>query len=339
MKKHLNTLYLTTEGTYLAKEGECLVAKIDREVKTRIPIIGLESVVCIGRISHSPQALEHCAANGVALVHLSMNGRFMARMEGPVSGNVLVRRTQFRWADDPERCADLARAFLLGKIANCRHVLQRGAREKEDVTLSRAADHLGTLIRQLQRRTGVDELRGIEGDASRVYWEAFPALLGGGDPGMVFHGRSRRPPLDPVNALLSFLYTMLMNDVRGALEAAGLDPQVGFLHRDRPGRASLALDLMEEFRPVMVDRLVLSLINRGQVRLNGFRVLDGGGVTMDDKTRRTVITAWQERKQDRRRHPFLNEEATLGLFWHWQALLLKRYLRGDLDGYPPCLWR
>mgnify|MGYP002713311630 CR=1 FL=1 len=182
-------------------------------------------------------------------------------------------------------------------------------------------------------------MRGLGGEAGRAYWAASPGLLGGGDPAIAFAGRSRRPPLDPMNALLSFLYTLLAHDIRGALEAAGLDPQVGFLHRDRPGRPGLALDMMEEFRAVAADRLALSLVNRGQVRAKGFRMQDGGGVTMDDATRRRVIEAWQERKKDERRHPFLDEPATLGLFWHWQSLLLKRHLRGDLDGYPPCLWR
>ncbi|CCQ74037.1 type I-C CRISPR-associated endonuclease Cas1c [Magnetospira sp. QH-2] len=338
MKHHLNTLYVTTEGTYLAKDGECIVAKVDSAVRARIPIGGLESVVCLGRVSHSPQLLEHCAANGVALTHLSQSGRFMARLEGPTSGNVLIRRAQYRWADDPTRSAGLARAFLTGKLANARQVLQRGAREKDDPDLNAAADRLGRLLRRLPGEATVDGLRGLEGEAGRTYWAAFPKLIGG-DPVFVFTARSRRPPLDPMNALLSFLYTLLAHDVRGALETAGLDPQVGFLHRDRPGRPGLALDLMEEFRAVIADRLALSLVNRGQVRGKGFKVLDGGGVVMDDATRRTVIEAWQERKKDERRHPFLDEPATLGLFWHWQALLLKRHLRGDLDGYPPCLWR
>lgn len=342
MKRHLNTLYVTTEGTYLAKDGECLLARVDGAPKVRVPISALESVVCFGRVSYSPRALEHCALNRVALSHLSASGRFLARLEGPVSGNVLVRRTQYRWADDPALSAALARAFLTGKIANARLVLRRAARETTAAAaaeLAAAADRLAGLLRRLEHEPSVDGLRGIEGEAARLYWAVFPRLLGGGDRAMVFAGRSRRPPLDPVNALLSFLYTLLVHDVRSALEATGLDPQVGYLHRDRPGRPGLALDLMEGFRSVVVDRLALTLINRGQVRTDGFRRLDGGGVMMRDATRRTVITAWQERKQVERRHPFLDESAPIGLFWHLQALLLKRHLRGDLDGYPPCLWR
>lgn len=339
MKRHLNTLFVTSEGAYLAKEGECLVVRIEGRPKARVPIAGIESVVCLGRVSCSPQALEHCARNGVALTHLTESGRFMARMEGPVSGNVLVRRTQYRWADDPERSASLARAFLAGKIANARLVLRRAARERDDQpgALAEAADRLDGLLRLLDRERTVDGLRGVEGEAGRIYWAAFPAMIGA-STGISFGGRSRRPPQDPMNALLSFLYTLLAHDIRAALEANGLDPQVGYLHRDRPGRPGLALDMMEEFRAVMADRLALTLVNRGQVRADGFRRLDGGGVVMDDDTRRTVIIAWQERKRVERSHPFLGETAAIGLFWHLQALLLKRHLRGDLDGYPPCLW-
>ena len=343
MKRHLNTLFVTTEGAYLSKDGECLVARIDGEARLRVPITYLESVVCIGRVSYSPQALEHCALNGVAVTHLSETGRFLARLEGPVSGNVLVRRIQYRWADDPARTAGLARAFITGKLANSRLVLRRGAREaagaEASSVLTQAADRLDHLLRRLPYETDLETLRGIEGEAGRLYWAAFPSLLAGGDPQITFTGRSRRPPTDPMNALLSFLYTLLVHDIRAALEGQGLDPQVGYLHRDRPGRPSLALDMMEEFRSVLADRLALTLVNRGQLRAQGFQRLDGGGVVMDDSTRRTVITAWQERKRDERRHPFLDEIAPLGLFWHLQALLLKRHMRGDLDGYPPCLWR
>lgn len=339
MKRHLNTLYVTSEGTYLAKEGECLVARLEGRGPVRIPIAGLESVVCVGRVSCSPQALEHCAANGVALTHLTESGRFMARLEGAVSGNVLVRRTQYRWADDADRSAALARNFLTGKLANARLVLRRGAREGgAQEPLNAAADRLGRLLDRLPGEATVDGLRALEGEAGRLYWGAFPHLMAGGDPALAFTGRSRRPPLDPMNALLSFLYTLLAHDVRGALETVGLDPQVGYLHRDRPGRAGLALDVMEEFRPVVADRLALTLVNRGQLRARDFRTLDGGAVVMRDEARKTVIAAWQERKAVERRHPFLEETAPIGLFWHLQALLLKRHLRGDLDGYPPCLW-
>ena len=343
MKRHLNTLFVMTEGTYVAKDGECLAARVDGAMKLRVPITGLESVLCVGRVAYSPQALELCASNGVSLTHLTETGRFMARLEGPVSGNVVVRRTQYRWADDPGRTAQLARAFIIGKLANARLVLRRGAREMAAPecrnTLSQAGDRLDRLLDRLPYEHDLEALRGIEGEAGRLYWAAFPALLVGGDPQITFSGRSRRPPLDPMNALLSFVYTLLVHDIRSALESQGLDPQVGYLHRDRPGRPSLALDMMEEFRTVLADRLALTLVNRGQLRARDFRRLDSGAFAMEDAARRSVITAWQERKRDERRHPFLGENAPLGLFWHLQALLLKRHMRGDLDGYPPCLWR
>jgi CRISPR-associated protein Cas1 len=284
--------------------------------------------------------LELCASNAVSLTHLTETGRFMARLEGPVSGNVLVRRTQYRWADDPTHTADLARAFITGKLANARLVLRRGAREtavpESRSALSQAADRLDRLLDRLPYESDLEALRGIEGEAGRLYWADFPALLVGGDPQITFSGRSRRPPM---NALLSFLYILLAHDIRSALESQGLDPQVGYLHRDRPGRPSLALDMMEEFRAVLADRLALTLVNRGQLRGQDFRRLDSGAIAMEDAARRTVIAAWQERKRNERRHPFLGENAPLGLFWHLQALLLKRHMQGDLDGYPPCLWR
>ncbi len=343
MKHHLNTLFVLTPGTYLAKDGECLEARIDEAPRVRVPIAGLESVVCLGRVSASPQALAHCAGHGVALSYLTETGQFLARLEGAVSGNVLVRRAQYRWADDPARAASLARAFVTGKVYNARHVLRRAARETagSDVrtALTTAADDLSSALRRLPRESDVDAIRGIEGEAGRIYWSAFPRLVISGNPAFAFAGRNRRPPLDPVNALLSFLYTLLVHDIRAALESSGLDPQVGFLHRDRPGRPGLALDLMEEFRAVLVDRLVLSLINRGQVGASGFLRRESGAVEMTDATRRTVIVAWQERKSEEREHPFLKEKVSIGLFWHLQTLLLKRHLRGDLDGYPPCLWR
>jgi CRISPR-associated protein Cas1 len=221
--------------------------------------------------------------------------------------------------------------------------LRRGAREAAAAetrnALTQTADRLDHLLSRLPHEADLNGLRGIEGEGGRLYWAAFPSLLAGDGPQLTFSGRSRRPPLDPMNALLSFLYTLLVHDIRSALDSQGLDPQVGYLHRDRPGRPSLALDMMEEFRAALADRLALTLVNRGQLRAQDFRRLDGGAVAMEDSARRAVIAAWQERKRDERRHPFLGESAPLGLFWHLQALLLKRYMRDDLDGYPPCLWR
>ncbi len=343
MKRHLNTLFVMTQGTYLAKEGECILVRVDGKTVAKVPIHALDGILCFGQISYSPFVLGHCADHGVILTHLSENGRFLARMVGPKTGNVLVRQSQYRQADDPDKAAALARWFVLGKIHNTRIVLLRGGRETESdedrQALTRAAKQLTETLKSVEKAGGLNEIRGLEGHAGRIYWQVFSRLLNPGKNSPSFKGRSRRPPLDPVNALLSFLYTVLAHDLRSALEGAGLDPYVGFLHAVRPGRPGLALDMMEEFRPVLVDRLVLSLINREQVRVSDFKTVDGGAVLMNDETRKTVLTAWQKRKQEVKTHPFLNEKSPIGLFFHTQALLLNRFFRDDLDGYPACLWK
>jgi CRISPR-associated protein Cas1 len=288
--------------------------------------------------------MAHCAEHGVGVSFLSENGRFLARVHGPVSGNVLLRREQYRWADDPARSAAVARFVLTGKLANSRRVVLRAARdhggdgrgERLRYTAARLAD---CLERLQDERLALDELRGIEGEAGNLYFGAFDHLVTSGEEAFRFAGRNRRPPLDPVNCLLSFVYTLLVHDVRSALECVGLDPAVGYLHRDRPGRPSLALDLMEEFRPVFADRLVLSLVNLGQVKPRGFRKLESGAVLLEDEARKEVIVAYQKRKQEVVEHPFLKEKMPVGLLWHTQALLLARHLRGDLDGYPPYIPR
>jgi CRISP-associated protein Cas1 len=340
MKKHLNTLFITTQGSYLAKEGECVLIRVDGTDKARIPIHTLGGVVCFGNVAVSPFLMGHCAENGVALSFLTENGRFLARVQGPVSGNVLLRREQYRRADDPAGSAAMARYVLTGKLANCRNIVLRAARDHgEDgrgESLRLAARRLAECLDRLQGKSlSLDELRGIEGEAANVYFGAFGALITSGEGAFRFEGRNRRPPLDPVNCLLSFLYTLLVHDVRAALECVGLDPAVGFLHRDRPGRPSLALDVLEEFRPVFADRLALSLINLGQVKPGGFVKTESGAVLLSDETRKEVIVAYQKRKQEVVEHPFLGEKMPIGLLWHTQALLLARYLRGDLDGYPP----
>jgi CRISPR-associated protein Cas1 len=267
----------------------------------------------------------------------------MARVEGPVSGNVLLRREQYRWADRPEVSASMARSFLIGKIANARTVLQRALRDHGNkiaqAEVEQAVTQLGGSIKRLEKTESLDSLRGIEGDTARCYFGVFDHLITSQKDAFCFHGRNRRPPLDNVNCLLSFLYTLLLHDVRSALEGVGLDPAVGFLHRDRPGRPGLALDLMEELRPFLTDRLVLSLINLGQVKPGGFGKSETGAVTMTDDTRKEVIVAYQKRKQDEILHPFLGEKVAVGVLFHVQALLLARHLRGDLDGYPPFVWR
>ncbi|MBI2236666.1 MAG: type I-C CRISPR-associated endonuclease Cas1 [Magnetospirillum sp.] len=342
MKELLNVLYVHTPDSWLHKEGECVALKVEGQPPRRIPVQGLEGIVCIGRVSLSPQAMAHCAENGVAVTWLTENGRYLAAMHGQIRGNVLLRRQQYRWADDLSRSASMARFVLKAKLGNARGVLRRGAREAaSDETrqrLTAAAEAHTTALTRLDREQGLDGLRGVEGDAGHTYWTAFPSLILVDDPAFRFAGRNRRPPLDPVNCLLSFVYTLLAHDVRAALEGVGLDPYVGFLHRERPGRTALAFDLMEELRPVLADRLVLSLVNRRQVAEGGFRTRDGGGVVMDEDTRKEVLTAWQRRKRDKITHPFLGESIEVGLLPHVQALLLARHIRGDLDGYPGLLW-
>jgi len=342
MKKHLNTLFVTTQGAYLAKEGETVVVKIEKKVRLRLPIHTLGSIVCFGNVGASPFLMGFCGERGITFSFLTEYGRFLARVQGGVSGNVLLRRQQYRYADDLDFSAKLATSFVRGKIANCRHVLKRmvrdhGERLEEDV-LQDAISRLNHSLESLKVDLGLDTVRGLEGDGGHVYFQTFDHLLLNNKEDFYFSKRSRRPPLDRVNCLLSFLYTMLMNDVRSALESVGLDPAVGFLHRDRPGRYGLALDMMEEFRP-WVDRIVLSLINLGQVKGKGFTVSEGGGIRMDNETRKTVLTVYQKKKQDVLMHPFVNEKMPVGLLFYIQALLLARFFRGDLDGYPPMIWR
>lgn len=343
MRKMLNTLYVTTQGAYLNKEGETVVVNIERETRLRLPIHTLSSIVCFGQVSCSPYLLGHCAENDVTVSFMTSYGRFLARVQGPVSGNVLLRREQYRQADDLRASARMARMFVLGKTVNCRTVMSRAVRDhggKID------ADAIGLTVNQFSRiaqklmgEEDLDTIRGMEGSAANDYFGHFNELIVAQKEDFVFAGRNRRPPLDRVNCLLSFLYSLLYHDARSALETVGLDPAVGFLHRDRPGRLSLALDLMEEFRPVLADRLALSLINLGQLRKNGFRVTESGAVVMDDDARKTLLVEYQKRKQVEVEHPFLKEKMPLGMLMFSQAQLLSRYLRGDLEEYPPYIWR
>ena len=343
MKKHLNTLFVTTQGAYLNKEGETVVVSVDREKKLQLPIHTLDGIVCFGRVLCSPYLMGFCAERDVAVSFLSEHGRFLARVQGPVSGNVLLRREQYRRADSEDASARVAHSVLVGKLANSRKVLHRVVRDHGDkvdrLRINSAADHLTALLKSMKPDMPLDSLRGMEGDAARVYFSVFDHLITKKTNGFSFRGRNRRPPLDPVNCLLSFLYTLLLHDVRSALESVGLDSAVGYLHRDRPGRPGLALDMMEEFRPVIADRLVLSLINRGQAAKKDFSKQETGAVTMSDELRKTVLVSYQKRKQSEIFHPFLEEKITLGLVFSTQALLLARYLRNDLDAYPPFVWR
>lgn len=344
MKKLLNTLYITTEGASLRKDGENVVAEVEGAEKARVPFHMLTSVVVFGAIFISPPLMQACAASGIIIVLLDRNGGFQARIEGPVTGNVLLRRAQYRISDVPE---EIVRSIVIGKITNQRSVLMRNLRDYGDElrlvkrdSISAAVDRLARIIRrvQLSDKT-IDELRDSEGEAANHYFSVFDHMIRSPDPEMSWRGRSRRPPLDPINALLSFLYTLLTHDCRSAAESVGLDSAVGFLHRDRPGRPSLALDLMEELRPILADRLALSLVNRRQLRAADFEQREAGAVFMSDEARKTVLTAWQERKKEERVHPFLEEKIPLGLVPFVQAQMLARHLRGDLDAYPPWLWK
>ncbi|MDD9302036.1 MAG: type I-C CRISPR-associated endonuclease Cas1 [Desulfobacter sp.] len=303
MKKLLNTLFVTTQGSYLSKEGEAIAVKVEKEIKLRIPIHTLSGIVCFGNVSMSPFLMGFCAEKDVAVCFMTQYGRFLARIKGPVSGNVLVRREQYRRADKEDISSRIAAAILSAKISNCRRVLQRFLRDHKDKTedgrIQKAVNHLERSMRDISGPLlTLNRIRGIEGDAAAGYFHVFDSLITAQKKEFSFTGRNRRPPRDEVNCLLSFLYTLLMHDVRSALESAGLDPGVGFLHRDRPGRAGLALDMMEEFRPLIADRLTLTLINLGQVNKNDFFKKDSTAVYMTDEGRKKVLVAYQKRKQD-----------------------------------------
>ena len=343
MKRLLNTLYVTSQGAYLSRDGETVLVKVDNETKVRLPVHTLDGIVCFGRVSCSPPLMGLCGERNVTISFLSENGRFWARMQGPVSGNVLLRREQYRKADSPDFCAETAKSVVVAKVANSRSVLLRGVRDHADKVdvpaLDRAASGLSRIVKELDAPVPLDTVRGREGEAARLYFEHFDHLIVAQKEDFYFRERNRRPPLDNMNALLSFLYTLLTHDMVSSLEAVGLDPAVGYLHRDRPGRPGLALDLIEELRPFLADRLALSLVNRQQIRAKGFTKTESGAVRMDDDTRKKLLKAYQERKQETILHPFIDEKIAVGLIPHVQAMLFARFLRGDLDGYPPFIWR
>lgn len=341
MRKMLNTLYVTTPNSYLTKEGENIIIKIEGEEKFRIPAHNLENILCFGYSGASPALMAHCAAKGIGLAFFSPHGKFLARVNGPVSGNVLLRKEQYRQADDQKACTRLAKNFILGKVANSRTVLRRGMREYDKLSsqVDSSANYLRDRLSHVQAAGDLDTLRGIEGESARAYFDVFDELIRQQKDNFFFVGRTRRPPLDRMNSLLSFFYTMLHHDMQSALESVGLDPAVGFLHRDRPGRASLALDMMEELRPVLADRLALSLVNRKQIGANDFYQKENGAILLQPDTKKILLTAWQKKKQEEVMHPFLEEKIPIGLIPYTQALLMARTLRGDLDEYPPFFWR
>jgi len=342
MIKLANVLYVTTPEAYLSLDGENVVVKKDETTCMRLPLHNLENIVCFSYPGASPGLMGACAERNVGLCFLTPNGRFLARISGKVKGNVLLRKKQYEVSEKSAESVPIAASFLLGKIANCRKVIERALRDHamlvDTQALTQASASLKETLGQTQACQSIGDLMGFEGSAAKIYFGVFDQLILQQREDFTFKERSRRPPLDNLNSLLSFLYTLLTNDVASALEVVGLDPYVGFLHQDRPGRPSLALDLMEELRPVFADRLALSLVNRKQVTGKGFTQKESGGILMDDDTRKAVLTAWQERKKEEILHPYLKERIPFGLIPHVQAMLLARYLRGDLDAYPPFFW-
>ena len=338
MTTHANTLYVQTPGAYLGKEGETVRVKVEGAVRLTVPLHHLEGIVCFGRVGVSTALMAEAASRDLTISFFTEQGRFQSRVISATSGNVLLRREQYRRADQPEACLRIARSIIAAKIQNARVNLLRGGREnnapEEVESLKRAANHLANSLDTLSRAQTLDSARGCEGDAARAYFESFNGLIRQQRESFSMTERSRRPPLDPLNALLSFVYALLTHDMAGALESVGLDPAVGFLHVDRPGRLSLALDLLEEFRAILADRLVLSLINLRQVRPDGFETQPGGAVQMNAATRKTLLTALTQRKRDEVIHPVLGEKVSIGLLPHIQARLLARHIRGDLQDYP-----
>jgi CRISPR-associated protein Cas1 len=338
-----NTLYVMTPNAYARLENDTVRIEIEGQKKLQVPLHHLGSLVCFGNILVSPSLMHRCADEGVSVVLLDSNGRFKARLEGPVSGNILLRQAQHRKALDMTFALHTARAVTAGKLRNARYVLLRGAREGADAddagALSQAAESLAVSIRSLPFASTLDHVRGIEGEAAKTYFSALPRLVRRDlRDAFGMNGRSRRPPRDRLNALLSFLYSMLMNDSRSAIESVGLDPQLGFLHAVRPGRAALALDLMEEFRTILADRLALTLVNRRQITEVDFVEREAGAVQLQEDGRRTVVAAYQERKREELSHPLLAQKVALGLVPLVQARLLARSIRGEIaDGYVPFL--
>lgn len=339
MRHLLNTLYLNIDGAYVARDGETVDIRSEGRSLRKFPIHLFENIVCFGRISLSPGAMHLCADHGVAVSFMTVYGRFIAKLTAPVHGNVLLRRSQYRKADDPIQSAEIARAIIAAKIANSRTVLQRAARDgKESEPYEQPIRNLAVQLQKIRthEKPDLDTLRGIEGDSAGEYFSCFDHMILSEKEQFYFRDRNRRPPTDRINALLSFGYSLLAAEITSALESVGLDPCVGFLHRDRPGRPSLALDLMEELRAYLVDRFVLSLVNLRKIAAADFTVQENGAVLLNEAPRKEIfLQNWQNRKQEEITHPYLQEKIPLGLLPYVQAMLLARFLRGDLDGYPP----
>ncbi len=334
MKKLINTLYITRQESYLHKERETIVIKQRGEKLGQFPALSIGNILCFGQVSVSPFLMGYCGEQGIGLAFYTEWGKFLARVQGKQTGNVLLRRTQYRWADDESKSLSIARLMVAAKVTNSRAVLMREIRNHGDnEPLGFVVKKLATSLRRVKCSASIEEMMGMEGDAARAYFSVFNELIRGNR--FVFGSRIRRPPTDPVNALLSFSYSLITNECASALQGVGLDPYVGFLHKDRPGRLSLALDLLEEFRAAWADRFVLTLINRQQIKLGDFVSEASGAVRLSDDARKAFLVAWQERKQVEIMHPYLQESVPIGLLPHCQAMLLARHLRGDTEYYPP----
>jgi len=343
MKKLLNTLYVTSPDAYLSLDGENIVVLKDNVEAARFPLHNIGQIISFGYTGASPALMGTCASRNISLCFLSRNGRFLARVVGKSYGNVILRREQYKIASEDEQSILIAKNFIIGKIYNSKWSIERTIRDyslRVDVeSLKKVSNTLTEFLNCIRRCSGFDELRGYEGKAASEYFKIFDNLILQQKENFYFRDRNKRPPLDNVNALLSFVYILLANDVASALEAVGLDAYVGFYHKDRPGRVSLALDVMEELRPICADRFVLSLINKRMINDSGFTKKENGAVVMNDETRKTVLNAWQTKKQEKITHPFLSEKIQWGLVPHVQSMLLARYIRSDLDEYPPFLWK
>lgn len=343
MKKLLNTLYVTIPDAYLALEGETVIVKSDDENLLRLPLLNLEGIVTFGFSGASPALMRACTEHNISLCFLSPSGRFLARIVGKSHGNVVLRKTQYQISDNEEECTKVAKNMIIGKVYNAKYIIERATRDHEtrvDVEkLKSTSKYLTETIKELQNAGRLDQIRGLEGKAAVTYFSIFDDLILQQSDSFKWNGRIKRPPTDNLNALLSFFYTILANDCASALEAVGLDAYVGVFHRDRPGRISLALDLMEELRGIVVDRFVLYLINKRIISEKDFVKRENGSVIICDDSRKAVLSVWQEKKREQITHPFLEEQIPWGLVPHCQAMLLARYIRGDLDDYPPFLWK
>jgi CRISPR-associated protein Cas1 len=343
VKKLLNTLYVTTPESYLSLDGETVVVLNEEKALGKIPLHNLEGIVTFGRTGASPAIMGECAKRNISLCFMTTNGRFLARVSGMRYGNVILRKEQYRISDNPKTSNKIAKNFIIGKVFNSRWIIERVTRDHpysvNIAKLKKVSSQLQNVLMLIKECESNDQLRGYEGEAAALYFSVFDDMILQQKEQFSFNGRNKRPPMDRVNAMLSFVYTLLANHTASALESVGLDPYVGFLHTDRPGRISLALDLMEEFRPIMADRIVLSLINKRIINAEGFSTRENGAVEMSDETRKAILSHWQQRRQEKIKHPFLEENLEWGMVPYAQSLLLARLIRGDLDAYPPFLWK